>query len=320
MNTTDFDTHLVGEDPAFRNVVNTTSIIAATDVTVHISGESGTGKEMFAQAIHQASKRAQQAFVSINCAAIPENLAESELFGHAKGAFTGADRAFGGRIREADGGTLFLDEVGELPAQVQSKLLRFLESREIQSLGCTRLQKVDVRIVTATNRNLLQMVKEGSFREDLYYRLSVVPVELPALRERSSDIELLLKHLTGQHIQTHQLDAPRYSKEALGLIRRYDWPGNVRELRNFAERMLILFSGREILASNLPAEFRQTSSASDMLQNLFKLPASGISLDEVEKSLFTQALTTANGNQSQAARLLGISRDTFLYRMKKYDI
>lgn len=321
MNTSNFDSTLVGNDPAFKNVVNTTSVIAATDVTVHISGESGTGKEMFAHAIHLSSKRAAQPFVSINCAAIPENLAESELFGYAKGAFTSADKAFGGRILQAHNGTLFLDEIGELPAQVQSKLLRFLESKEIQALGCTRTQKVDVRIITATNCNLMQMVKEGRFREDLYYRLSVVPVELPALRDRASDIPLLLQHLTLQHAATHQLESPLYNKDAMKLIQKYSWPGNVRELRNFAERMLILFSGKEVLASNLPAEFRQDQPhIGSSIQNLFKLPATGISLDEVERSLFSQALETANGNQSKAARLLGISRDTFLYRMKKYSI
>ncbi|MDH5545732.1 MAG: sigma-54 dependent transcriptional regulator [Gammaproteobacteria bacterium] len=319
MNQHIFSRDLIGNDPAFQSVVNTTSLIAATDVTVHIMGESGTGKELIARAIHDASPRHNAPFVSINCAAIPENLAESELFGHSRGAFTGADKQFGGRILEAHGGTLFLDEIGELPMPVQSKLLRFLESREIQPLGNTRAISVDARILTATNRNLKDMVKTGYFREDLYYRLSVVPVQLPSLRERSSDVPVLLRHLTQQHAQTHQLAEPVYTKEALKIIQRYNWPGNVRELRNFAERMLILFSGREVLPGNLPAEMK-SSAPEHGLKKLFKLPESGISLNDLERSLFEQALETANGNQSRAARLLGISRDTFLYRMKKYHL
>jgi len=313
---------LVGSHPAFLNVLNTTAVISATDVTVHLAGESGTGKELFAQSIHRSSKRATQAFVSINCASIPEALAESELFGHTRGAFTGADKAFSGRILQADGGTLFLDEIGELSMGVQSKLLRFLENKEVQALGSTQTQAVDVRIITATNRNLMDMVNKGEFREDLYYRLSVVPVELPPLRKRKSDIPLLLEHLSQISAQQHQLEMPNYSSEARKAILAYSWPGNVRELRNFSERMLILFSGKNVGLENLPSELRQSqaSNLSQQIQNIFKLPESGISLDALEKSLFTQALDIANGNQTRASRLLGISRDTFLYRLKKYGI
>lgn len=316
MNTNIFNEFLIGSDAGFQSVLNAASLIAATDVAVMIKGESGTGKDLMAKAIHLTSRRSSAPFVAINCAAIPESLLESELFGFSKGAFTGADTKQDGRIAQADGGTLFLDEIGELPSSVQAKLLRFLESGEIQALGGQHTRKINVRVIAASNQNLELMVEQGVFRPDLFYRLNVVPVELPALRERRGDIVTLLEYWNQQLSAQHNLPQPRYHKEALDQLKRYDWPGNVRELRNFCERMLILFSGREILASNLPREFSKPVANKDGF--VFTLPASGISLDGVERELIQQALDNTLGNRSRAARLLGISRDTLLYRMKKY--
>jgi len=307
---------LLGESPEFQAVVRSAQIAAATDVSLLLLGESGTGKELLARGIHQASSRADSPFVAINCAALPEALAESELFGHRKGAFTGASSDRTGYIRSADGGTLFLDEVGELSPAVQTKLLRFLESGECQSLGSSESQHADVRLITATHRDLWSMVEGGHFREDLYYRIHVVPLEMPPLRERTDDVVMLLNRFTRELSDKHVVAAPRYGKSALKQLKGYPWPGNVRELRNFCERMVILLSGQTIELENLPLEMRRTIGQS----NLFELPDSGISLEGVEQSLIEQALGRTAGNRSKAARLLGLTRDTLLYRIKKYAI
>ncbi|MCW8826145.1 MAG: sigma-54 dependent transcriptional regulator [Gammaproteobacteria bacterium] len=314
-----FDKNILGEAPELKAILRSAQIIAATDVTVMLQGESGTGKELLARAIHNESQRHDAPFIAINCAALPESLAESELFGHGKGAFTGADAHNMGRIHAASGGTLFLDEVAELPLNVQSKLLRFLESGECQRLGETSTQRVDTRIISATHIDLLKRVEAGTFRDDLYYRLNVVPLEIPPLRERSGDIRMLLGALTVQLATQYQLSVPTYSKEAMAKLESYNWPGNVRELRNLCERMLILMAGKKIDIDNLPAEIK-ASQQSRQPGNIFEIPDEGIRLDEVEQVLINNALSKANGNRSKAARLLGLTRDTLLYRIKKYAI
>ncbi len=314
-----FDTLLLGNAPEFRSVIRSAQIAAATDVSVLILGESGTGKELLAQALHQESGRAEAPFIAINCAALPEQLAESELFGHRKGAFTGATGNSPGRIRAAAGGTLFLDEIAELPLNIQAKLLRFLESGECQSLGDTDASTVDVRIVAATHRDLHQMVQEGRFRADLYYRLNVVPLELPALRRRRGDVTLLTQALGEQLADKHGLQAPNFSNRALTQLEAYHWPGNIRELRNFIERMLILNAESEIEPEHLPPEF-QRGAVPTPGNDGFTLPDDGIRLEELEQEMIKQALDRTHGNRSRAARLLGLTRDTLLYRIKKYAL
>jgi transcriptional regulator with GAF, ATPase, and Fis domain len=309
---------IIGESPELLATLRAAAITAATDVTTLIQGESGSGKELLAHKIHRQSRRHDAEFVTINCAALPENLAESELFGHRKGAFTGAISDQVGRVQAANGGTLFLDEVGELPLSIQAKVLRFLESGECQPVGQPRIESVDARIIAATNRDLYAAVQAGTFREDLYYRLNVVPLQLPSLRERGKDIELLVSRLTSLLAIQHRLDVPRYNIAALEAMRAYSWPGNVRELRNVCERMLILFSGKTVHAENLPAEIRTREAQAD--SSGFALPDSGIQLEQLEVSMIQQALDKTRGNQSKAARLLGLTRGTLLYRMKKYAL
>ena len=307
---------LFGRSPQFTALLRALRVASATDVTILLLGESGTGKEQLARYIHQQSGRKEQPFVAINCAAMPGSLAESELFGHRKGAFTGAVRENRGRVATARGGTLFLDEVAEMSPAVQSKLLRFLESGEYQRGGDSDSRRDDVRIIAATHADLRQRVEEGRFRQDLYYRLNVVPFQIPPLRDRSGDVILLTQLLTHQLARRHNLEAPGYTPEALQLLEAYHWPGNVRELRNLCERLLILFPGKTIDVGNLPAEIR----APRRKQWRFRLPESGLKLDELERELLQQALEQAGGNQSRAARLLGLSRYAFIYRLKKHAL
>jgi transcriptional regulator with GAF, ATPase, and Fis domain len=313
-----FENSLIGESPELNGVVWAAKITAASDVTVLVQGESGSGKEIFAKVIHNASKRSSQKLVSVNCAAIPENLAESMLFGHIKGSFTGAIANQDGYIQSADKGTLFLDEIGELPLSVQAKLLRFLESSECQKVGSTATEKVDVRVIAATNRDLRSEIQKGNFREDLFYRLHIVPLEIPPLRERTGDLQLLLNHFTQSLAQQYNVEPTVYSKSAIKCLKAYSWPGNVRELRNLCERMSILLAGKTIEAENLPAEIKNAQRAPQ--DNLVSLPDAGLSLEKVEIELIRQALDKTSGNQSRAARLLGLTRDTLLYRMKKYAL
>lgn len=309
---------LIGESAEFLNILRAARLIAATDVTTLICGDSGTGKELLAKEIHQLSPRSEHAYICLNCAALPDSLLEAELFGYQKGAFTGAIDSSPGYIKEAHKGTLFLDEIAELSLSAQAKLLRFLESGECQSLGKSSIENVDVRIIVATNQDLGQRVKAGLFRQDLYYRLNVVPLQLPALHQRGKDINLLLSKLSAKLAIQHRLDAPRYSVAALETLQKYDWPGNVRELRNLCERMLILFPGKTIQLENLPAEIRHLDSVSS--HSDFTLPEHGIELEALESSMIQQALSKARGNQSKAARLLGLSRGTLIYRMKKFAL
>lgn len=314
-----FDTLLLGESPAFLNLLRSARIAAKTDVPLLLLGESGTGKELLARAIHLESPRKDKPFISVNCATLTETQAASELFGHRKDAFTGANDNYPGCIRTAENGTLFLDEIGELPLAVQAKLLRFLESSECHTVGDDTPLKVNTRIVAATNRDLQHEVKHGHFRRDLFYRLNIVPLLLPPLRDRHGDIEKLITRLTARLAQQHCLDAPRYSVSAIEQLQRYDWPGNIRELKNFCERMLILLSGQTIKAENLPQEIKSSTRLSKGNGGFF-LPEGGIVLEELEAELIHQALDKSRGNQSKAARLLGLTRSALLYRMKKHAI
>jgi DNA-binding NtrC family response regulator len=267
--------------------------------------------------MHAQSRRHTKPFITVNCAALPETLAESLLFGHRKGAFTGAESQQIGLIGAAEGGTLFLDEIGELPLSLQAKLLRFLESGEVLPLGEAQAKRIDVRIFAATHRDLYAMAQQGEFRQDLFYRLNIIPVELPTLRERKEDIELLIQHFLQYFAAQHQLATAHLSKEAKQQLIKYSWQGNVRELRNMCERLSILLAGREIGLTNLPLETR--TNANNAAQG-FALPAQGINLDELERDLLVQALDRTQQNRTHAARLLGISRDALNYRLKKYAL
>ncbi|NOQ37147.1 MAG: AAA family ATPase, partial [Methylococcaceae bacterium] len=275
-------------------------------------------KEVLANAIQKDSQRANKAFVTLNCAALPEGLVESELFGHKKGAFTGAVANKQGLFQAADGGTLFLDEINSLPLAIQAKLLRFLENGECLAVGETKPYKVDVRIIGATNADLNQQIERGEFRQDLFFRLNVVPLELPSLKERKEDVEALVKHFLAYFSKEHNLNAPKFSRQAIKKLQAYKWPGNIRELRNLCERLSILLSGRTIEPENLPHEFN--SAANSISEGAFTLPTLGLQLDNLEADLILQALTRTNGNRSKSARLLGISRDTLLYRIQKHGI
>ena len=310
--------NIYGESPVIQESLRTAELIAATDVTTLIMGETGTGKELFAKYIVHKSPRKYKSFTTINCAALPEKLVESSLFGHKKGAFADAVDNHRGYIAQTHGGTLFLDEVAELPLKTQSKLLRFLETGECQRVGYNESRQYNVRIIAASNKNLLDEVDAGNFRKDLFYRLNIVPLELSPLKERTGDTALLLKLFFQDLVKEYKLTPPDFSKAAQDYINSYSWPGNVRELRNFCERMLILFTGKTIDISNLPAEIRNQKRP--VSKFLFDLPSQGIQLETLEMDLYEQAIQTSHGNKSAAARLLGLSRDAFLYRLKKYGL
>ena len=307
---------IIGQSPALDSLIRSARMVAVTDVTILLKGETGTGKEVFANAIQKESTRADKVFITLNCAALPESLIESELFGHKKGSFTGATANTQGLLKAADGGTLFLDEINSLPVSIQAKLLRFLESGECLAVGDIKPYNVDVRIIAATNSDLNKQVETGEFRRDLYYRLDVVPLELPPLAHRVEDIEYLIKHFMAMMAATYLIDAPTFSKQALKVLKDYAWPGNIRELRNLCERLSILLSGRIIEPENLPREFLTHSST--LKAPAFTLPDQGIQLDSLEADLIHQALGRTKGNRSKSAKLLGLSRDTLLYRMQKH--
>ncbi len=309
---------IIGQSPALDSLIRSAKMVAATDVTVLLKGETGTGKEVFATAIQKASNRAQKAFITLNCAALPESLIESELFGHKKGSFTGATANKQGLFQAADGGTLFLDEINSLPVSIQAKLLRFLESGECLAVGDIKPYNVDVRIIAATNSDLNKQVLAGEFRQDLYYRLNVVPIELPPLAQRTEDIEHLIMHFLTKIAKTHSIATPTFSKQALKILKAYSWPGNIRELRNLCERLSILLAGRVIEPENLPLEFITRGSAPDVTN--FTLPERGLQLDSLEADLIYQALSRTKGNRSKSAKLLGLTRDTLLYRMQKHGL
>lgn len=309
---------IIGQSPALDSLIRSAKIVASTDVTILIKGETGTGKEVLATAIQKASPRADKKFITINCAALPEGLIESELFGHKKGAFTGANTNTPGLFQAADGGTVFLDEINSLPLSVQGKLLRFLDSGECLPVGETNAYKADVRIIAATNSDLNEQITASEFRQDLYFRLNVVPLELPPLAKRTEDIEHLIKHFLALFSEIHSIAAPQFSKPALKVLKTYKWPGNIRELRNLCERLCILLAGRVIEVENLPSEFRCTGNNPAGKTTGFILPETGLQLDTLEADLISQALSRTKGNRSQSAKLLGLSRDTLLYRMQKH--
>jgi DNA-binding NtrC family response regulator len=310
---------IVGHSQSILRVLEMASRVAQRDSTVLIQGETGTGKELLARAIHHNSRRKNKPFVTINCGAIPKELIESELFGFTRGAFTGAHAPKLGKIEMADRGTLFLDEIAELPVEMQVKLLRVLQNGEVEKVGATGTTVVDVRVIAATHRNLQAMIEDGTFREDLYYRLAVVPLELPPLRERKEDIPELAQHLFRTLKQRHGLETVRMSPKLTSHFTGYRWPGNVRELENVIERMLVLSSGEEIGENDLPDELRRiTPRREDRF--LLDLPENGISLEGIERELLLRALEKYNGNQTQAARYLDISRRTLIYRMEKHGL
>ena len=310
--------NLIAGSRKMRDVFNIASQVARRDSTVLITGESGTGKELIAKAIHQNSLRSGKPFITVNCGAIPENLIESELFGHRKGSFTGAVADRTGKFEAANEGTVFLDEVGELPITLQVRLLRVIQEREIDKIGFPKPIPVNVRIIAATNRDLRKQIEDGQFREDLFYRLSVVTVELPPLRDRRDDIPLLLSHFLKKHCSRYSLAVPSISEEATELLNRYDWPGNVRELENVVEHVVVLGASNEIHAEDLPAHIRQSKSRVSAIN--LKLPDDGIDLDAVEKEILLQALDKNSWNQTRAARYLNLSRKTLIYRMEKFAL
>ncbi len=319
---------LVGESAPMQELARQIRKIAPVKTTVLVTGESGTGKELVARALHELSPRAKEPFVPVNCGAIPEGLVESELFGHVKGAFTDASRSKKGLFAEADGGTIFLDEIGELPLAVQVKLLRVLQEEEIRPVGESRPQRVDVRVIAATVRDLPERVRAGAFREDLYYRLAVVPLRLPSLRERPDDIPRLAEHFVGKYNARLHRETPirAIAPESVALLRRYAWPGNVRELENAIERALVLADGDRLTPDVLPervrgngplATFRAGTALSPLAPDELSIKKATL---RIEQELITRALAQTGGNRTRAAQLLEISHRALLYKLKEYGI
>jgi DNA-binding NtrC family response regulator len=310
---------IIGRSRDMKQVLAMVRKIARSEAgTVFIQGESGTGKELVAKAIHCESSRANQPFMAINCAAVPEALLESEIMGHERGAFTDAKVLRKGLFEMADGGSVFLDEIGDMPLAMQAKLLRVLEERSFRRVGGTRDIRVDVRIISATNRDLQKAMAEKTFRNDLYYRIGVIPIVLPPLRERREDIIPLAEHFIALFNREFGKKVRGISRMAEKILTEYDWPGNIRELKNVIERSVILECEDTLLVENLPAELiDRTVGRSGPLN--FRLPVEGIDIEDVERELIRQALEMADGNQSQAARLLNLGIDALRYRMKKFD-
>ena len=310
--------NILGRSNVLLSVLDMASRAAQTSSTVLVHGETGTGKELLAKAIHFNSPRKEKPFITINCGAIPKDLLESELFGHVKGSFTGAVAHKRGKAEAADGGTLFLDEIGELPPELQVKLLRLLQQGEIEKVGATETTHVDVRIIAATNRNLQAMIEDGAFRDDLYYRLAVIPLELPPLRERPDDIQELVECFFVRAKEKHGRQDLALPPALLSYFCAYRWPGNVRELENVLERLVVLSRGPDISLNDLPEVLRRERPTLEVLH--LDLPPQGISLEAVEKELILRALQKSDWNQTQAARYLDLSRKTLIYRMEKYNI
>jgi two-component system, NtrC family, response regulator AtoC len=298
---------IIGNAPSLKQVLDRVKLVAPSKAAVLLQGETGTGKELIAQSIHQNSPRAKNSFIAIHCAALATNLLESELFGHEKGAFTGASERRIGRFEAADGGTLFLDEIGEIEPSTQVKLLRFLDAKTFERLGSNKQIHVDVRLVCATNRNLAKMAEKGEFRDDLLYRLNTITLSMPSLRNRRDDIPLLLNHYIRHFAEENELPPVQLSPEAITVLQSYKWPGNIRELRNFCENVVVLNPGRVISEYDLDSRFHadQNESGSTLLQS-----SSGLSVEANEKRLLHNALVQSKGNRTKAAQLLGISRRT----------
>lgn len=312
-----FDT-ILGHSGALLQVLDTAARAARTQSTVLIRGETGTGKELLAKAIHFNSGRKNKPLITINCAAIPKELLESELFGHRKGAFTGALADKRGKVEMADGGTLFLDEIGEMPLELQAKLLRLIQEGEIEKIGSEAVSKVDVRIIAATHRDLQAMIEDGIFREDLYYRLAVIPLTLPPLRERPEDVPELVQHFFRQSKQKNERAELTISSALIPYFSHYRWPGNVRELENAVERVVVLARGDQVTLEDLPAVLRREREETEGIE--IGLPPQGISLEAIEKELILKALDKCGWNQTRAARYLDISRKTLIYRMERHGI
>jgi Nif-specific regulatory protein len=312
--------HIIGSSGALQRVLTVVKKVAKSNTTVLVRGETGTGKELIAGAIHHNSLRANRNFVKVNCAALQENLLESELFGHEKGAFTGADKQRIGRFEQSDGGSLFLDEVGDMSPSTQAKILRVLQEHEFERLGGTRTLRVDVRLIAATNRDLSAMVAAGQFREDLYYRLNVVSIDMPPLRERKDDIQALaltfIKRFTGE--LKKKVDG--LDNEALKLLMRYNWPGNIRELENSIERAMLLTEGDQITADDLRLGEVATTQAARDAQTPVKIPPTGIALEDIERAALIEALKMSNWVQKDAAELLSISPRVMNYKIKTLGI
>jgi two-component system NtrC family response regulator len=312
-------THIVYGSPKMEEVMGLVARVAPSQATILIRGESGTGKELIAHAIHYASPRSGKPLVKVSCAAIPETLLESELFGHEKGAFTGATQRRIGRFEEADGGSIFLDEIGDLSPSTQVKLLRILQDKEFQRLGSNLSFKTDVRVLTATHRNLEETIKKGLFREDLYYRLNVISITLPTLKERKEDIPLLIDYFLKKYSKENQKSISDISKEARALLLRYSYPGNVRELENLIERAVVLSRGEVITTQDLPFHLKEEKSEK-LWEGPKKEKSLPESLEEIEKDIILKALHQHQGVQTKAAENLGISERVLRYKMKKYRI
>lgn len=306
---------ILGKSPALEQVLEKVKLVGPSKATVLLTGQTGTGKELVAQSIHQNSDRSRGPFVPVHCAALPSNLLESELFGHEKGAFTGATERRIGRFESANKGTLFLDEIGEIDSATQVKLLRFLESKSIERLGSLNTLEIDTRLVCATNKNLLQMTQKGEFREDLYYRLNVVTIELPPLSERGDDISLLLDYFLSHFSKENNFPSPQLNSETIGILNSYSWPGNIRELRNFCENLVVLNRGGVISPYDLdPRFFEQNINQVSALPN----SPSSLSIEENEKRLLRNALLQAGGNRTKAAELMGVSRRTLHRKLVRW--
>jgi two-component system response regulator HydG len=310
---------IIGSSQAMKKVIATTKIVAPTDATILITGQSGTGKERFAKAIHQASPRKVHPLVVVNCAALTETLLESELFGHEKGAFTGADKRREGLFKKADKGTIFLDEIGDMPLSMQVKLLRVLQEKQVQSLGSDRTVGVDVRIIAATNCNLDQAVKEKTFRQDLFYRLNVVNLEVPPLEDRRGDVPLLAQHFLDIYSKKNRKDLKGFTPMAMAALAKYNWPGNVRELENSIERAVILCMGQYLSEKDLLPAIVDFDPPHDSGQSS-RQAIGGRPLDDVENMAISQTLVQTGGNKSKAARILNITRTTLNSKLKKYGI
>ncbi len=314
--------NIIGESDSIQESMRLMKKIASSPATtILFQGETGTGKDLFAKAIHYHSSRGERPFLAINCAALPHNLVESELFGYEKGAFTDARQQKKGILELADGGTLLLDEIGEMPFGLQAKLLRVLEDQSFKRVGGVQDVKVDVRVIASSNRDLKKMIEAETFRHDLFYRLNVITITLPPLRERSDDVRLLCRHFIDDYNDNFGKSITGLTPAAEALLRSYHWPGNVRELKNLIERAMILEDGPEIGADALPIDITEMPSpASDAELPELSIPVSGTSLERVEEELIRQALSRTSGNQTRAAKLLDISRDALRYKMKKFQL
>jgi DNA-binding NtrC family response regulator len=308
---------IVGQAPALKAALEVAYTVGPSEATVLVRGESGTGKELFANLIHALSPRRNRPLIKMNCAAIPENLLEDELFGHVKGAFTGAHADRKGRFEAAEGGSIFMDEVAEMATRLQVKLLRVLQEREFERVGSTEVRSADVRLIAASSQNLEKMVEEGTFREELYYRINVVPVFLPPLRERREDIPVLAQHFLQRFTERYERTVAGFTPEAAKVLRGYDWPGNVRQLENLVERAVLLARGELVDVGDLELTGPRRTPVVTPLEQLLD---EQVPLEEVERRLIALALARAGGNQTQAARLLRLSRRTLQYRMEKYNL